>query len=142
MDLNELKLECARDVAELERIVRETHAFLKQRAVDRSVQPVIDFAIEEMFVNMVKYNKETRSPIEISLVPVEDGVRVTMVDRNVERFDPTERAPVDIDLPAEQRRPGGLGVFLTLKLVDSFSYDYRNRTSTITFVKRREEKNV
>ena len=71
------------------------------------------------------------------MTTVPGGVSVTLIDHNVDRFDPRERAPVDVTLPAEKRNPGGLGVFLTLKLVDSFSYDYHDRTSTITFSKRR-----
>jgi len=142
MGMHKMKMSCDRSIAELERIVTESHAFFESHRIDESIVPVIDFAIEEMFVNMVKYNTETTSAIEISIATVDEGVRVVMVDRNVDRFDPTERAPVDTELPAEKRKPGGLGVFLTLKLVDSFSYDYRGRTSTITFTKRREERDV
>jgi anti-sigma regulatory factor (Ser/Thr protein kinase) len=137
-----LKLNCARSIAELDRIVEATHAFCEQQGVASEIWPDVDFAIEELFVNMVKYNKDTVSEIEISMTAVPGGVSVTLVDHDVERFDPRERAPVDVTLPAEQRNPGGLGVFLTLKLVDAFSYDYHDRTSTITFIKRREARDV
>lgn len=141
-DSKEMILRCAREVTELERIVAETHAYLGENGVDAGITHVVDFAIEEMFVNMISYNTETASAIEISMVPVNGGVKVTMVDHNVDRFDPTEYEPVDIELESDRREPGGLGVFLTLKLVDSFHYDYRDRTSTITFIKRREDQRV
>lgn len=137
-----MKLNCARNIAELERIVAATHAFCEEQGVVNEIWPDVDFAIEELFVNMVKYNKDTVSEIEISMTIVPGGVSVTLIDHNVDRFDPRERAPVDVTLPAAQRKPGGLGVFLTLKLVDSFSYDYHDRTSTITFSKRREARDV
>jgi len=137
-----MKLNCARNIAELDRIVAATHAFYEEQGVVEEIWPDVDFAIEELFVNMVKYNKDTVSEIEISMTTVPGGVSVTLIDHNVDRFDPRERAPVDVTLPAAQRKPGGLGVFLTLTLVDAFSYDYHDRTSTITFIKRREAHDV
>ena len=96
----------------------------------------VDFAIEEMFTNLVKYNAETRTRIDIEITRQDDGVKVVITDYNVDRFDPTEQAEVDVNAPLDERTPGGLGVFLTMKLVDTFSYDYHNRTSKITFIKR------
>jgi serine/threonine-protein kinase RsbW len=137
-----MKLNCARNFAELDRIVAATHTFFEEHGIVNEIWPDVDFAIEELFVNQVKYNKDTVSEIEISMTTVPGGVSVTLIDHDVDRFDPRERAPVDVTLPAAQRKPGGLGVFLTLKLVDSFSYDYHDRTSTITFSKCREALDV
>jgi phosphoserine phosphatase len=134
-----LNLNCDRDNAEIERIVDATAAFFERNAIDTSIRGVVDFAIEEMFTNMVKYNQETKTKIDIELETEGDGIRVTLTDYNVDRFDPTERAEVDINAPVDQRTPGGLGVFLTLKLVDSFTYDYHNRTSKITIIKRQDQ---
>lgn len=140
--MEEVKLTCKRDVGELDRIVAETLSFFDDNGIDTDIRHVVDFAIEEMFVNMVKYNTETDSDIEIVLAPVDDGVKVSLIDHNVDRFDPSAHTPVDVDAPLEDRTPGGLGVFLTLKLVDSFTYDYHNRTSKITFIKRQEAADV
>ena len=137
-----MKLNCARNITELDRIVAATHAFCKEQGVGSEIWADVDFAIEELFVNQVKYHKDTVSEIEISMTAVPGGVSVTLIDHNVERYDPRERPPVDVTLPAEQRNPGGLGVFLTLKLVDSFSYDYHDRTSTINFIKLGETRDV
>ena len=41
---------------------------------------------------------------------------------------------VDVDAPLENRTPGGLGLYLVLKMADSIHYEYRNRTSKITFI--------
>jgi anti-sigma regulatory factor (Ser/Thr protein kinase) len=137
-----MKMSCARKISELERIVAAAHAFYEEQGIVNEIWPDVDFAIEEIFVNLVKYNKDTMSEIEISMTTVPGGVSVTLIDHDVDRFDPRERAPVDVTLPAAQREPGGLGVFLTLKLVDSFNYDYHDRTSTITFSKRRKAHDV
>ena len=43
---------------------------------------------------------------------------------------------VDVDSMLDDRTPGGLGLYLVAKMVDSIHYEYRNRTSKITFTKR------
>jgi anti-sigma regulatory factor (Ser/Thr protein kinase) len=70
--------------------------------------------------------------------PHEHGVEISLTDFDVERFDPREIGSVDVDAPLEQRTPGGLGLYLVLKMVNSIHYEYRNRTSKITFIAERK----
>ena len=74
---------------------------------------------------------------DAALVEVEGGVEVTLTDYDVEPFDVTKAPDVDIDLPVEQRKPGGLGLHLIRRLVDSIEYRYspEDRQSRITFRK-------
>ena len=43
-----------------------------------------------------------------------------------------ERRQVDIDAPIEERVPGGLGLYLVMKMASAIHYEYRDRTSKIT----------
>jgi len=87
---------------------------------------------------MVNYNTETNADIRIELSPHEHGIEVSLTDFDVDRFDPREVNPIDIDAPLEKRTPGGLGLYLVLKMADSIHYEYRNRTSKITFIADRK----
>ena len=62
---------------------------------------------------------------------------MTLTDYDVEPFDVTQSPEVDVTLPIEQRRPGGLGLHLIRRLLDSIEYDYskEKRRSRITFRK-------
>ena len=85
-------------------------------------------------VNMVTYNIETKEDILIRMVPHDHGIEVSLTDYDVERFDPTSAGSVDVEAPLDERTPGGLGLYLVLKMVDSIHYEYRNRQSKITFI--------
>ena len=122
-----------RNVGELKRIVRFTDRFFEQELNDPSMRYVVDLCIEELFVNMTTYNTETDAEILIELRPHQHGIEVGLTDYGVERFDPREAKDVDIDVPLDQRKPGGLGLYLVLKMVDAIHYEYRNRISKITF---------
>lgn len=129
-----MKQEFGRSLDELKNIVSFTEAFFAQGQIDDSVRYIVDLCVEELFVNMVTYDTETNSDILIEMNPGERGVEVIMTDFGVEKFDPRDAAAVDVDAPLNQRTPGGLGLYLVLKMVSSIHYEYRDGNSKITFI--------
>ena len=123
-----------RDFGELKNIVKMTELVFQEMNLPAGLRNVVDLATEELFVNMVTYNTESKEDILIEMVPHALGLEVRLTDYDVERFDPTSAAGVDIDAPLEERTPGGLGLYLVIKMVDSIHYEYRNRQSKITFI--------
>ena len=124
----------SRSFDELKGIVSMTDGFFTEHGIDPAKRHVIDLCIEELFVNMVTYDTETDADILIEMWPRDGGVEVSLTDFGVDRFDPRAVPAVDVDAPLEERTPGGLGLFLVSKMVDSIRYEYRDRTSKITFV--------
>jgi serine/threonine-protein kinase RsbW len=114
-----------------------TAEFFARHRVDAGLLPIVDFALEELFTNMVKYSPSGGAHVRIEMATTPGGVEVTLTDYAVERFDVTQAPDANIDLPLEQRRPGGLGLHLIRRLVDSMDYEYSNeeRRSRITFRK-------
>lgn len=122
-----------RDFDEIARIVTDTSAFFAAQGIDDSLRMKVDLSLEELFVNMVTYNTETDGDIMIEMRPIDGGLEVSLTDHDVERFDPTLAKQVDVDAPLSERTPGGLGLYLVLKMADSIHYEYHDRTSRITF---------
>jgi serine/threonine-protein kinase RsbW len=104
-------------------------------ALPPDLMPSVDLAVEELFTNMVKYQHPGSAEIRIECERVEEALQIRMTDHNVDRFDPTSLPDPDLTLPIEQRRPGGLGIFLTKRVMDDLHYEYRERTSIITVTK-------
>ena len=129
-----MQQEFGRSLDELRNIVGFTDDFFAQSEIDQSVRYIVDLCVEELFVNMVTYDTETNADILVEMSPHEHGIEVSLTDFGVERFDPREAAPVDVNAPLDQRTPGGLGLYLVLKMVNSIHYEYRNRNSKITFI--------
>ncbi|MBT8076720.1 MAG: ATP-binding protein [Gammaproteobacteria bacterium] len=123
-----------RSFNELKNIVTMTETVFREQGLEPSLRNVVDLATEELFVNMVTYNTESSEDILIEMKPHAVGLEVSLTDYDVERFDPTRAANVDVDAPLNERAPGGLGLYLVLKMVDSIHYEYRNRQSKITFI--------
>jgi anti-sigma regulatory factor (Ser/Thr protein kinase) len=96
----------------------------------------IDMTIEELFTNMVKYNAKGSGRITLEMQCSRNAAVCRLSDPDSDRFDVTAAPDANIGLPAEQRQPGGLGLHLIRRMVDSIDYDYSGRRSTISFRKR------
>ena len=131
-----------RNFDEIQNIVTDTERFFAQENIDESLRMKADLSLEELFVNMVTYNTETSRDILIEMKALDNGIEVSLTDYDVERFDPTELKQVDVDAPLAERIPGGLGLYLVLKMADSINYEYHDRTSKITFKNRVTERDV
>jgi serine/threonine-protein kinase RsbW len=127
----------ARSFDSLPAILGFTAEAFARAGVDPGLRNDVDFALEELFTNMVKYNTESKAEVRIELMPIEGGVEVTLTDYDVEPFDVTKAPDADVKLPIDQRRPGGLGLHLIRRLLDSIEYEYskERRQSRITFRK-------
>ena len=98
----------------------------------------LDLAVEEIFVNIANYayapgiGKATVR-VEVSDDPV--AIKITFVDRGVP-YDPLKKADPDVTLSAEERQIGGLGIFLTKKLMDDVSYEYKDGQNVLMLKKK------
>jgi anti-sigma regulatory factor (Ser/Thr protein kinase) len=112
-----------------------------RESVDRGLLPAVDFTLEELFTNMVKYSTTSDAAVRVDITAIDHGVEVTLTDYDVEPFDVTRAPDADIALPIEKRKPGGLGLHLIRRLVDSVAYEYskEERRSRITFRKTSAE---
>lgn len=127
-----MKQRFARNLDELTAIVAATEAFFAREGLPASLRNRADLCIEELFVNMVTYNTESNEDIELELETCEPGLRIRLVDRDVDRFDPRMGPAVDTEATIEEREPGGLGLYLVMKMASEIRYAYRDRVSTIT----------
>ena len=96
----------------------------------------IDLAVEEIFVNIASYAYGPEGGNAVIRIEAEDGgVCVIFEDRGIP-FDPTAQEDPDRSSPAEEREIGGLGIFLTKRLMDEVTYEYRDGRNILTIRKK------
>jgi len=106
----------------------------------------VHLAMEELFVNMVKYNPGVPTDITVEVTVTFSGeanngnasskeVTVTLVDDGGVEFDVTAKRQVNIDAPLEERTPGGLGIHLIQNLADRLEYTYKDGRGEVIFTK-------
>ena len=108
---------------------------LGQADIGADVRYAIEFTVEELFTNMVKYNPEGGGRLRLEIDREGDMLTCRLADPDSGFFDVTAAPDADVNAGAEQREPGGLGLHLIRRMVESIEYDYSGRRSLITFRK-------
>ena len=102
------------------------------------IQMQIDVALEEIFINIANYAYAPEVGPATVRVEVEDDpltVTVTFIDNGVP-YDPLAKEDPDVSLPVEERGIGGLGIFMTKKLMDDVVYEYKDGSNILRLIKK------
>ena len=130
-----LRVSLANQMGEIRRVNAAVGEFLSEEGVpDRTIHHV-RLVIEELVSNIVRYGFDDAAPhrIEVDIRSEPRRVAVTIEDTG-RAFDPNAAPPPPLDQPLEERRLGGLGIFLVKKLTSELAYtrvDNRNRVRAI-----------
>lgn len=125
-----------RDITSVESIFRLVSIFARRHGLKDSDVFGLNLAIEELFVNMVRYDPGNTEQISIGLKMDRGVVSARLRGRTARPFDPAKVRRYDIKTPIEERAPGGLGIHLVRSVMDDLAYEYRNGESVITLTRR------
>ena len=132
---NELEIEAKNE--NLSAVLSFIEQHLEKLECLPKVQMQVSVAAEEIFVNIANYAYAPKSGnvtvrVEVSEEPL--AVTITFMDDG-KPFDPTKKTDPDIKLSAEERNIGGLGIFMTKKMMDDVSYEYIDGKNILTLKK-------
>lgn len=96
----------------------------------------LKLAIEEIFTNIVKYGLQDQqvAKITITLQVDDEAVHVEICDSGI-AFNPLNAAAPDFYIPLEERKLGGMGIFLVKQLMDNVSYRRDENRNILTIKK-------
>lgn len=133
-----------REIGALDDVFGFIDLFIDRSGLDADNAFVTRLVVEELFTNLVKYNKGARDDILIHLHKENTRLTILLKDFDVEPFDPSRIKSVDIKAPLEQRNVGQLGIHIVKGLVDTLTYQYSKteRTLSVTATKNLEAMDV
>jgi serine/threonine-protein kinase RsbW len=99
-----------------------------------------ELALEEIFMNVVMHGSpEGGVPrVEVSLALC-DGCLTLKIEDDGPSFDPLSLAAPDVTASLEERRVGGLGVYLVRQVMDAVSYQRLGGRNQLSMTKRVRE---
>ena len=90
-----------------------------------------NIVLEELFVNVAHYAYGDESGnVRIGVGSDENSFYIVLEDNGIE-FDPFKKSDPDISLSAEEREIGGLGIFMTKKIMDEYEYEFRDGVNIV-----------
>jgi len=120
--------EFRREIEAIGEVFAFLETFVESQEIDEKTAFCINLVVEELFTNMVRHNEGGGDRIAVTVERRDDRLHLELIDSNVEPFDPqTAEIPL-VDAGIEERRPGGLGIYLVKKMVDDLDYTYETET--------------
>ena len=112
--------------------------FLDQIACPMKSRIQINIVIDEIFGNICHY--AYKDSVGAVTVRVESGntpkaVFLTFTDNGIP-YNPLDKEDPDITLSSEERKIGGLGIYLVKKNMDEMKYEYVNQQNRLWMEKR------
>lgn len=115
-------------VDNLNKVTSFVEEALEESGCPMKAQMQINIAIDEIFSNISYYAYQPNTgdvtvQLEISEEPAE--VTITFIDQGIP-YDPLSQEEPDTALSADERKIGGLGIFMVKKSMDDLSYEYKD----------------
>ena len=94
---------------------------------------ILSVVIEELVVNIVNYAHSDYLDVEI--IRDEKNIALRFHDNGIP-FNPLQKDPPDITSPLEDRKIGGLGIFMVKKFMDTVSFEYTEGENVLMVMKQ------
>ena len=134
--MRELTLEAK--VGNLKQVLAFVDEFLEQLGCSLQYQMRLDVVVEELYVNIASYaypESSGKATIRIEAEGQPPVVSITLIDNGVP-YDPLAKPDPDITLAAHERQIGGLGIFMSKKIMDHMRYSRREGKNILTVTKK------
>ncbi len=122
-----------RRIESLAVLVGFVREFLAAEKLSEELAFDMDLVLEELFTNLVRHGRgEGDIEVELGRAPGEVSIRLRAAERSP--FDPTAAPRVNVNLPLEERRAGGLGIHFIRELCHIFRYEWSDGVGTTLVV--------
>lgn len=116
-----------------------------QAGLDRKTAYRLRLAVDEIATNIVTHGYEEaglQGEIRVQATVLPEALTIVLEDEAL-AYDPLSTpTPEDLDAPIEERQIGGLGVYLTLRGVDDFHYEWKDGHNCNVFTMQRGTRQV
>jgi anti-sigma regulatory factor (Ser/Thr protein kinase) len=111
------------DLSEIERLSQIVTEFAKRNHLPSRVLFDLNLALEEVLTNVISYGYQDSNEHQIIIrICLENGELTAVVEDDGQPFNPLEVPEPDLEKTLEERPVGGLGIYLTRKLMDELEY--------------------
>ncbi len=124
-------------ISELEKLTLFIDDVCESAGVDSATAMNINLALEEAVSNIIFYaypGGESEHTITVRYSMKDNELHFDIYDRGIP-FDPTAKADADVSLNAEERKIGGLGIFLVKQIMDRVEYQRKGDENILKLTK-------
>jgi anti-sigma regulatory factor (Ser/Thr protein kinase) len=121
----------------LDRVITFVSDLCARSSISPEVEYDLNLALDEAIMNVAQHafprSEEHFYTLQITLTPEEFTARI---EDDGPEFNPLDHPPPDLDAPLEQRKEGGLGIFLVRQIMTSVDYQRVGGKNLLTLKKK------
>lgn len=131
----------AAKIENMTEIMELVDQFLEEQTCAETIKDQIRIAVEEIFTNIVSYAypDSGSGAVEVSCrIEKESGVPLLKIGFRDwgTPYNPLKRPDPDFAIPFEERRIGGLGIYMVKKFMDHIEYQFEDGCNQLFLTKK------
>lgn len=136
-DEGTLTLMLVNQASEIERACAAVEAFVEDQGLSSETGYAFALTLDEVLANVIRHGFDDPDEhiIRVRLWLDADVLSMQVAD-DARAFNPLLAPEPDLDLPIEQRQPGGLGIHIIRTMMDDLDYRRLNGQNVLTLRKR------
>ena len=132
-----LQFSVVNDLREIAVAADKIEEFCSVKGIPPATAYAVNLSVDELLTNTISYGYEDSEEHRIDLMIRLDGDRLAIeISDDGVAFEPDSAEEPDTDAPIEDRPIGGLGIFLTRQMMDSFDYRRDEGRNIVTLTKK------
>jgi len=116
----ELSLQVTNDLGDVVRVVDVLHQLCERHEISSDTASDVSLALDEVLSNVIRHGG-TDEFIEVRIALLPEAINIEVEDDGT-AFNPITAPMPRFDIPAVERGPGGLGIFLTKHMMTELAY--------------------
>ena len=125
------------DVSELEKVMHLVSELCARNSIPSDIEYDLNLALDEMTTNVAKHAFQDGGEHQFTLaISLNDNEFVARIEDDGREFNPTAHPMPDLDAPLEERKEGGLGIYLVRQIMTSVEYERRGDKNVVTLRKK------
>ena len=125
------------NIQQIPQLAEFVEAIAEEKGIDQAMAMSLNLALEEAVTNVIlyAYPDGIDGLVDIEAFIEDDCLRFILSDSG-KPFDPTAAPDADVTLGVNERKIGGLGIYLVRNIMDTVSYRYENGKNILTMIKK------
>ena len=124
------------DLAEIDRVNAAFAAFADAQGFPGKLRSTMPVVLDELLSNAIKYGFRERDGGDITVhVDLADGRLAVTITDDGKPFDPFRLEDPDTTLTTQQRKIGGLGIYIVRNTMEEYSYERVGNRNVLRLVK-------
>jgi len=132
-----IELRILNKIPEIEKVCNSIMTFSRQHAIDEKIISNLYLAIDELLTNIIRYGYRDEKDHTIYIrYSIEKELLTLQIEDDSYPFNPNKAPVPDLNSDLENRKVGGLGIYLVKNMMDDLKYVTKNGKNILTLNKR------